>query len=282
MRTSGVAAVVSVLLLASAESSGQTYLTAQTPATYVALSGATPISFFDTDDGSSFVPLGFTYDFYGVSYTYVNVGVNGVISFAKPCAGQLDCGGGGLSTCNANNVCEPVFGFITYLNTPLPSTGEPNQKIAPWWDDLFLSTASPAASVSYMTIGAPGNREFVVQWANIRTLGGAVSSTNFQVWLSEANGGVRIKYGPYVADAFENNAGDGALGIEDENGIQASVPLACAVGSLCDYTTLIALQDQQIEFFAPTGPDPVQDVDEYPREKAHQEFGQQGIDVNCD
>jgi hypothetical protein len=68
------------------------------------------------DDIAASVTIGFPFPFYGNTYNSMNVCSNGFVSF-------------GTST-------------TSYSNSPLPSSGTPNNMIAPFWDDLYIRSTS--------------------------------------------------------------------------------------------------------------------------------------------
>jgi hypothetical protein len=89
-----------------------------------------------SDDSHVYVPIGFSFDFYGTARTMVAVQSNGVLSFTA-------------ST-------------ISFSNSCLPYSFTPNEFIAAFWDDLNPGT--PGSTVRYATIGTAPSRRFVVQW----------------------------------------------------------------------------------------------------------------------
>ncbi len=114
------------------------------------------------------VPIGFSFDFYGSSYTMANVQSNGGVSFDT---GTLSTG----------------------LSCPFPSTStiSPTTFIAAFWDDLDPGEAG--SEVWYETRGSAGSRELVVQWDTERFSGGS-SNVVFTVVLEEGTDDIRICY----------------------------------------------------------------------------------------
>lgn len=90
-----------------------------------------------TDDGYATVPLPFSFPFYGASFTSLNICTNGFAQFS------------GTST--------------TYSNTAIPSVGEPNNAIYPFWDDLNLGEAG--GSVWYYNDAA--RQRFIFQFDSV-------------------------------------------------------------------------------------------------------------------
>ncbi|MGH7680364.1 MAG: S8 family serine peptidase [Candidatus Eiseniibacteriota bacterium] len=129
----------------------------------------TPIVLSGDDELSRFVPIGFTFPFYGGIFDFVRVCTNGFFSFTS---GQTD-----------------------YLNQPLPSDiGAPNL-VAPFWDDLLFDLHSTAYAYG-------DSRRFVVQWDNVSRVGGG-GPYAFQAIL-EPDGTITFQYramGPPVSSA---------------------------------------------------------------------------------
>lgn len=96
------------------------------------------------NDSAIVVPLGFSFDFYGTSYTSVAIQSNGALTFDA--------------------------GTLTFSNACLPRTATPREMIAVLWDDLYPVGAG--ASVRYETVGTAPNRQFVVRWTTFRCCSG--------------------------------------------------------------------------------------------------------------
>ncbi|MCC7429805.1 S8 family serine peptidase, partial [bacterium] len=107
------------------------------------LSTGTLSTVSSSDDATENVALPFSFLYYGISYTSVNISSNGNIHFG---AADSD-----------------------YSNSTIPNADGPAGMIAPFWDDLFPDNAG---DVYYQTVG--GN--FVVEWNGI-------NSKTFQVIL---------------------------------------------------------------------------------------------------
>jgi hypothetical protein len=143
-----------------------------------------------TDDHySASIPIGFTFDFYGVPYTSVYVSENGVISFDSLTSGY-------------------------FINSSIPSSSDPNNIISPWWDDL----AQASGSVLYYFDSSDST--FTVSYNGVENFfyGG---NLNFQMVL-HTGGDIEFNYGtmnPGSDDlesstiGIENVAGDDGLEI---------------------------------------------------------------------
>jgi subtilase family serine protease len=257
-KTAG-AMLAALLSLSTGVAEAQVYIQTQYPSPYTPLSAGTPVAFDNEDDGATLVPIGFTFTYYGLPYTHVNVGVNSAMSFALPCGPSSTCSLDG-ETCNlALNVCERES--IRYDPTgPFPNDADvPHNVVAPFWDDMLLDPfVTPTGLISTGITGTAPNREFVIQWSDIRHYylfgSSTLSRANYQVRLSESSGAVRLSYGPYLANAFDDVEWSGYPGIENANGTEGFAAVNCG-GLECDYTVLQSLTDQVIEFSAPNAPE---------------------------
>lgn len=218
-----------LLTARAAEAQSVPYIRTQFTAPYVPITGGTPVPFFSNDDSTASIPIGFSFPFYGQSYTSVSVGTNGAMSFT--------------------GAFIPTGSFST---PAIPDSFAPNALIAPFWDDLYISTGA----VTYQTLGAAPNRELVVQWQAVgHYSAGSQSQSNLtmQVRLSEASGAIRMHYGPFNPVPAENVLWAGTIGMENETGTVGELALPCAASSACGVTELLALNGQVIEYSQPAG-----------------------------
>lgn len=134
------------------------------------------------DDNYGMIPIGFGFKFYGNTYTQVNASTNGLIKFN---------GGSG-----------------DWTNDPIPSTSNPDNILALFWDDL----ESNGGTIFYETKGIAPDRQFVVMYENWWTLGGA-GPMKFEVILYES-GDILFQYN----DMGSASSAFASIGIENING----------------------------------------------------------------
>jgi uncharacterized membrane protein len=139
----------------------------------------------DDNFGGPF-PIGFTFDFYGNSYTELYFNTNGLITF--------------------------LSGTDALSNTQIPSTSLPDDLIAPFWDDLAVGPGYNSGIIYYQQLGTAPNRQFVVEWWNITTLGGSGPMT-FEVILNET-GAMWMQY----QTLGTASSGSATVGIENFDG----------------------------------------------------------------
>ncbi len=116
------------------------------------------------DDTFTVVALPFTFSFYGMSFDYCYPSTNGQM---------------GLST-----------GIKAYSNSALPTTNLPANHLCPYWDDLYVDTS---ANILYKTVGTAPNRQFVVIWDSVRTLGSSYRLV-FEAILGESDNSITYQY----------------------------------------------------------------------------------------
>ncbi len=137
-----------------------------------------------SDDGN-YGPfdLGFSFSFYGQIFDSVYICTNGFLSFT--------------STSTA------------YNNAGIPNGGEPNNLLAPFWDDMSPNTAG---SIYYEAVGG----QFIVQFQDVEHYLGGNPET-FQVIL-DSDGSITYQYATVASGTgctvgIENGAGDDGLEI---------------------------------------------------------------------
>lgn len=141
------------------------------------------------DSMSSALNLGFTFSFYGNSYSQLYVCNNGYVTFT-------------------NDGCA-------YVNGSVPNGGTPNNIIAPYWDDLFT-----LGEVRYETLGTSPSRRFVVSWNGVDQYAArGQGDMTFQVILYETNNRIKLQYMDTLVDSLGISYGAGAtIGIEGAGG----------------------------------------------------------------
>jgi hypothetical protein len=146
----------------------------------------TGTSFTLGDDDTTIVPIGFTFDYYGVGYTDIEVSSNGFLSVNA--AGDSGC-------CTGD---------------PMPDVGDPNGVIAGWWEDL--DPAEPGAELYYETMGTSPNQYLVISFINVQHWPSG-NPVTMQYKLFE-DGTIEVHY----QDAPGDGAGTHSAGIENQDG----------------------------------------------------------------
>jgi subtilisin family serine protease len=153
------------------------------------------------DDTSTAITPGFPVKFGTTSYTTVNVGSNGVLSFTNP--------------------------ITAFSNTQLPNTSY-TTIVAPFWDDLYPTGAD---NVYWEVLGTAPNRELVIEWRNVRPYAcrndSPAPTVTFQVVLFEATNHVLFNYQDVI---FGGNCANLDKGGSATIGVQVSTTDATQIG----------------------------------------------------
>lgn len=129
----------------------------------------TQVSGLSDDNSVGPFPIGFTFPYYGATYTQFYVGSNGLIGFG------------------------PATDYSSLSNVAIPSSGTPNNMIAWCWDDLNINDPdSPGGKVVYQVVDG----ELVISYINYPEYESATNPGDVitaQVILSPS-GNVKIQY----------------------------------------------------------------------------------------
>ena len=149
------------------------------------------------DQVSGAIPIGFGFDFYGITYNQLYVSSNGFLTFT-PNFNPGCCNGGAIpsSIDNVNNI------------------------VAGYWTDLNL----PQGNIRYQTLGSTGSREFVTEFANVAHYNNGPRVT-FEMILHEGSNNIELQYGAAPDDASHTET----VGIENAAG---TIGLEIARGNL--------------------------------------------------
>lgn len=143
------------------------------------------------DDGYLTVSLPFTFNFYGVNYTSVNIGTNGFVNF-------------GTATTDLTS-------------WSLPNTSAPRAMIALFETDMVC----PSNAVKYSTEGTAPNRKFVIYYNGIHEFTGGGNNNFGQIVLYETSGMVDVivtgTYSGTKTCGVQNAAGTAAVTVPGEN-----------------------------------------------------------------
>lgn len=200
------AAFATLLTILSAGDAFAYYRVERQTAPFVPLATSTTLSDSSSADPlnqSSPVSLPFPFSFYGKAQTSIGVGINGLLTFGSVNASKN--------------------------NTPLPSSGEPSNFIAPFWDDLQLSKNTPngPSRTSYAVEGEAPHRVLVVEWKNVQRESPVQSGVeweaySFQVRLHETTNEVSIHTTVHATAKTLRAELSGTVGIENDTGARAT------------------------------------------------------------
>ncbi|MCL4266513.1 MAG: VWA domain-containing protein [Anaerolineae bacterium] len=137
------------------------------------------------DNTSTLVDIGFPFQFYGITYTQMYVGSNGLISFGA--------------------------GYSHSANTAVPSPSTPNNAIYAFWDDLY-PVGGAYGNVYVAQVDATRT---AVQWQNVGRCCSTVNPETFQVILDGSDYSVTLQY------LDMSSTGSATVGVENSNGTEA-------------------------------------------------------------
>ena len=153
--------------------------------TFAPVAGSgTAVSLGD-DQLSGALPIGFTFTFFGVTYTDFHISSNGFITFT---------GGGGSGCCSG---------------ATLPSGGAPDNLIAFGWEDMY---PPGNGTIEYFTAGTAPNRMLVMNFTDIPFCCGSNPEISTQVVLYETSNLIELH------TTFANAYSTGTQGIQNVGG----------------------------------------------------------------
>jgi len=162
------------------------------------------------------LPIGFDFDFFGITYTEFNVNSNGLVTF-------------GAKT-NA------------FTNASIPDAGRPENYIAVFWDDLIIDATG---DIMYQTIGTAPNRKLIIQFNNMSFWGSDLLLGTFQLILHEGSNNIQIQFRSIVDLTSPRASGNSAtIGAENVDG---------SVGVLCSYNTADYVYSGKAILLTPSG-----------------------------
>jgi hypothetical protein len=142
------------------------------------------------DENATVVDLDFNFAFYGLNYSQVYIHTNGFLSF------------------------DFLPGCCFFEPSRIPRPAQPNNYIAPFWDDLVVGAPDNSGGVFLERGGVEPARYLVVEWRDVTTYFGSDPFT-FQVILFEGgNITVQLQSLPgsyYSTVGIENSLGDDGL-----------------------------------------------------------------------
>jgi len=156
---------------------------------------------FDVVDDAFIGPidLGFDFKFYEHSYSQIYISTNGLLSFGA--------------------------GSTAHENRAIPLTSNPDNIIAPFWDDLSLIESDTITStIHYLSGESQGSSYFVVAWHQVTRSGNITDPLTFEAVLYE-NGDICFQY-----QDMQGELDEATVGIEDGDGVIGSQYLYNSAG----------------------------------------------------
>ncbi len=177
------------------------------------------------DDDVSWLPLEFSFNFYGVPYSEVYISANGFLSFTD--------------------------WSMAFVNPSMPDAALPNAIVAPYWDDLT------GATVYALTDGVAPYRRTTIAWYKAKHYdASSAGSIVFQVSLYETTNEIVFRYNDVVfGNASLDKGASATVGVEDATGTSASV-FSVNQAKLTDQSAIrLSFQIGKVAPVANAGPD---------------------------
>lgn len=134
--------------------------------------------------------IGFSFTFFGNTYTQFYVSSNGLVLFG---AGSTDG-----------------------TEDPIPTAATPNNFIAAFWDDL---TVDATGNILYTTVGAAPNRKLVIQFRNMGFYPFPPFFGTFSTILYETTNNIQVQFRIIVDKSSSRAHGESAvIGLENSDG----------------------------------------------------------------
>jgi len=134
--------------------------------------------------------IGFSFTFYGNTYSQFYVSSNGLVTFGSGSADQNE--------------------------VPIPTAGAPDNYIAAFWDDLVID---PSGSILYSTIGTAPNRKLIIQFRNMGFYPFPVYTGTFATILHETTNMIQVQYRLIILKELDRaHGGSATIGIENPDG----------------------------------------------------------------
>ncbi len=155
---------------------------------WVDISGAGTTVTLGDDDSTASIPIGFGFPFYENTYSALNIGSNGIVTFAK--------------------------GSTARTNTNFPNVAVPNNVIALWWDDL-----DPRKGGNIYYYSDVANSRFIISFVGIKNYYSTTGTgtLTFQAILY-SNGKIMLQYGTMDPGVDVDSLKGSTIGIENSGG----------------------------------------------------------------
>ncbi len=179
------------------------------------------------DDVTTTVALPFPITLYSSSSSRLVVNTNGLLTF-----NPADCGTSSTSPC--------------YQNATVPGPPAPPDLIAPFWDDLIISTTLNTGIYTDVRGTAPA-RSFVIEWRNATFFNDPTASVTFQAILHEQSNQIDFEYATLAGSVgMGNNATVGIQNHTQTAGLAYSYnESALTSGTAVRFLAVLSPGDQQ-------------------------------------
>jgi len=165
--------------------------------------GQTTINNLADDSYSNAIPIGFTFNFYGINYTNCLIASNGYICFD-------------LSKANTGS------GYV--IGSGIPNNNLMVNSIAGYFADLYMTGNTPPGTITYGTYGSAPNRKFVVTFCHDWMFDCTDDWATFQIIMYETTNEIEVHIGKTMNPICSWNGGYAIEGLQDNAGNGIAVP----------------------------------------------------------
>jgi len=151
------------------------------------------------DEGNTNAPLGFTFNFFGTSYTDVTIHTNGQILM-------------GANRTEANSIYYPNSN-----HTNLPNVAQPNNWVG-FWADLSPTTGQ----IKWGTVGSAPARKFIARWTNANWFSTGPTPINYQIELTEGSNAIDV-FISGMSGGTNTTSHSRLIGMENQTGTLGTV-----------------------------------------------------------
>lgn len=175
--------VSALLLMVALDCHAQSYSLSGSAGTFTPVASGTAVDAVESDDSmSSTIPIGFSFNYYGNTYTQLKACSNGFLTFDL------------TTIADAGNVINNTYTL---------------KSIAPLWDDLD----GTGGTAVYTTTGAAGSRVFTFEWMNWKwNYNASAAGISFQVKLYETTNTIEFVYRQEAGTVVNGSASIGLTG----------------------------------------------------------------------
>lgn len=150
------------------------------------------------------IPIGFSFDFYGNTYTNCVISSNGYISF------------------NTSNAGQPSQWQLNAGELGIPGNTATLNSLLGVYADIYLNANNGGGSIDYATIGTAPNREFIVTFCNVPMYSCTTQHIIFQMILYETSNLLDV-YIKNKVICSQWNGGQAIEGVQNAAGTVATV-----------------------------------------------------------
>ncbi|HEV3307081.1 MAG TPA: FG-GAP-like repeat-containing protein [Candidatus Sulfotelmatobacter sp.] len=174
----------------------------------------------DAEVLNNYVAAPTTYNYVSFTGTNLNLGDDSVEQITSPF--PIAFGGGSFTTLQvgSNGTISFTDAYSSFMNGVIPGLSPvPVTLVAPFWQDLY-PVAGSAQNVYWGVVGSAPNRQLVVEWRSVRSFlchDDSAATVTFEVVFSESSGNILFQYADTVFGDycyFQDAGGRATVGVQ--------------------------------------------------------------------